>query len=184
MNITRDQAAGALKDIETVAAQSQALKHYAIGAPIFMMWGVICMVGYGAGAVSPAYSFIWTPLSLLGGLATYLLVRRAKCDSPALNRSSPRIGWTWLAVLVFYVATFAVLRPHEPNQFAAFPALIVALSYALMGIWTWPRYLVLGAAVAAATLLGYFLLAPYFSVWMAFVMGGGLVLGGLWLRKV
>lgn len=181
MTISRDQAADALKEIEAVAARSKELKGYAIGAPILMMWGVICMVGYGAGALNPTYGAIWLPLSLVGAIATFIMARRANRD--ARDRVGPRIGWTWAALLVFYVALFAVLRPKDPNQFAAFPALVVALSYVLMGIWTWPRYVVLGAAVGILTLVGYFALAPFLSLWMAIVMGGGLVLGGFWLRR-
>lgn len=182
MTISPDQAAAALKDIETVAARSNDLKSYAIGAPILIMWGVICMMGYGAGAVSPAYGVVWFPLSVIGAIATFFMARRAKRSGD--GRIGARIGWTWAALLVFYIAAFAVLRPTESNQFAAFPALLVALSYALMGIWTSRRYIVLGVAVAALTLIGYFALAPFFSLWMAVVMGGGLVLGGFWLKQV
>lgn len=181
MAISPDQAAAALKDIDAVAARSNDLKSYTIGAPILIMWGIICMVGYGAGAVSPAYGVIWFPLSAIGAVATFLMARRAKRGDD--GRIGGRIGWTWMALVVFYIAAFAVLRPTAPNQFAAFPALLVGLSYVLMGIWTSRRYVVLGAAVAALTLTGYFALAPFFSLWMAVVMGGGLVLGGLWLRR-
>lgn len=180
MSISPIQAAEALKDIETAAARSNDLKSYTIGAPILIMWGVICMMGYGAGAVSPSYGVIWLPLSAVGAIATFLMARRAKRGGN--GRIGARIGWTWVALLVFYFAAFAVLRPSEPNQFAAFPALLAGLSYVLMGIWTSRRYIVLGVAVAALTLLGYFALAPFFSLWMAVVMGGGLVLGGFWLK--
>ncbi len=180
MAISPDQAAAALKDIEAVAVRSNDLKNYAIGAPILIMWGIICMMGYGAGAVSPAYGVVWFPLTLVGAAATFFMARRAKRKGD--GRIGGRIGWTWMALLVFYIAAFAVLRPSEPNQFAAFPALLVGLSYVLMGIWTSRRYVVLGVAVAAFTLIGYFALAPFFSLWMAVVMGGGLVLGGLWVK--
>jgi hypothetical protein len=32
-------------------------------------------------------------------------------------------------------------------------------------------------------LVGYFFLGPWFEPWMAVVNGGGLVLGGLWMRR-
>jgi len=140
------------------------------------------MVGYGAGAISPYYGRAWLPLALFGAAATVVLSRRAK-RAPSAKKTGGRIGWTWAALVAFYCAAFAVLRPTEPSQFAAFPALLVALSYALMGIWTWPRYAVLGIAVAVATLFGYFAVASHFALWTAVVMGSGLILGGLWLRK-
>lgn len=184
MEISRDQAASALREVEAVAERSQELAGYAAGAPVLIMWGVICMIGYGAGAVSPTYSVIWLPLCLFGAAATAVMSRRRRDADPTSNRIAARIGWTWAALVVFYFAAFAVLRPHEINQVNAFPALLVALSYAVMGIWTWRRYLILGALVAALTLLGYFLVGDYYGLWMAAVMGGGLILGGLWLRKV
>jgi hypothetical protein len=183
MDISRDQAADALKDIEAVAARSHELKSYAVGAPILIMWGLISVVGYGASALSPAYSIGWFPLSIMGMAGTVWLARRAKNQAPEFNRIGARIGWTWSTLLVFAFAAYAVLRPHEANQFAAFPALLVALSYTIMGIWSWRRYAVLGIGVASLTLLGYFLLAPYYALWMAAVVGGGLIVGGLWLRK-
>ncbi len=45
-----------------------------------------------------------------------------------------------------------------------------------------PRLIWLGAAVAAATMGGYFFLAPWFAFWMAAVGGGGLILTGFWMR--
>jgi hypothetical protein len=38
-------------------------------------------------------------------------------------------------------------------------------------------------AVSALTLIGYFFVGDAFDLWMAFVNGGGLVLGGLWMRR-
>jgi len=40
-----------------------------------------------------------------------------------------------------------------------------------------------GMAVSALTLIGYFFVGDAFDLWMAFVNGGGLVLGGLWMRR-
>ena len=36
----------------------------------------------------------------------------------------------------------------------------------------------------AATLIGWVLAHDYFFLWMAAAGGGGLILGGLWFRKV
>ncbi len=34
------------------------------------------------------------------------------------------------------------------------------------------------------TLVGYFRLGDAFDLWMAFVNGGGLIVGGLWMRRI
>jgi hypothetical protein len=33
------------------------------------------------------------------------------------------------------------------------------------------------------TLIGYFFVGDAFDLWMAVVNGGGLILGGLWMRR-
>ena len=40
-----------------------------------------------------------------------------------------------------------------------------------------------GMAVSALTLIGYFFVGDAFDLWMAFVNGGGLALGGFWMHR-
>ncbi len=59
----------------------------------------------------------------------------------------------------------------------------------------WPRYAgyiwiavnvagVAGSfAISVLTLIGYFFVGGWFEPWMTFVNGGGLMLGGLWMRR-
>ena len=42
----------------------------------------------------------------------------------------------------------------------------------------------IGLAITVLTLIGYFYIAGAFPLWMAFVNGGGLILGGLWMRRI
>ena len=70
------------------------------------------------------------------------------------------------------------------REAGAIAPLVVAMFYALLGVWKGVRFLVAGAALAALTLGGMFWLPQYFLLWMAAVGGGSLVLVGLWLRKV
>jgi DNA-binding MarR family transcriptional regulator len=66
---------------------------------------------------------------------------------------------------------------------AVFP-LLVALWYALLGIWRrGMRMALLGLVLGLLTVAGYFWLAQYFLLWMAVVGGGALILGGFWLRR-
>jgi len=52
----------------------------------------------------------------------------------------------------------------------------------MIGLFGAPRLLVTGIGVYVLTLAGYFLLPQIFQLWMAAVGGGGLIIGGLWLR--
>ena len=62
--------------------------------------------------------------------------------------------------------------------------LAVGVYYAFIDIWTkaW-RMMPLGLALIGLTTLGYFMLPEYFRYWMAAVGGGGLIVGGLWMRN-
>ena len=87
-------------------------------------------------------------------------------------------------IMFFLLATFLVMRPANPMVSGAFVPLIVATVYAIFGIWKGLRFLFAGIAVAALTLIGFFLLPQWFLIWMAAVGGGSLILVGLWLRTV
>ena len=65
-----------------------------------------------------------------------------------------RWGASFLALWVFLLATFLVMRPANPMVSGAFVPLIVATVYAIFGIWKGLRFLFAGIAVAALTLIG------------------------------
>ncbi len=180
MPLSPEQATHALRDIETAESRSRELRGYQEASPHFILWGVIWVIGYGATGLWPeAAKWLWPALTACGAVAGVIIGRRRGQNS-VVGR---RIGLSILAAVIFMFATFAVLQPHGLNPSNAFPALLTALGYALAGIWARPRYLWLAAGVATATLFGFFYLAPWFSFWMAAVGGGGLILGGLWMRK-
>lgn len=55
-------------------------------------------------------------------------------------------------------------------------------AYVVMGLWT-DRFLMwLGLFVTATALAGYFLVNPYFCLWMAVTGGGALMVTGLYIR--
>jgi len=53
----------------------------------------------------------------------------------------------------------------------------------MAGLWFGTIFIAIGLAVTALTLVGYFFIGEAFPLWMAFVNGGGLILGGLWMRQ-
>jgi hypothetical protein len=58
------------------------------------------------------------------------------------------------------------------------------LFYAIAGLWFGTAFIAIACAITALTLIGYFYILGWaFLVWMAFVNGGGLLLGGLWMRR-
>jgi hypothetical protein len=66
----------------------------------------------------------------------------------------------------------------------AYISLVVGLVYVGAGTVAGWRWVAVGGAVVALTLVGHLLLHDYYFAWMAVVGGGALILGGLWLRKL
>lgn len=191
MTITPEQAAAALRDIDDTSARSRRLSAYAQGSPYFFLWGIIWIVGYLATAIVPASAnTAWLILWAVGlGGGVLIGRRRARLaggdaqDAASRKRFNRRLLTSWLVLIVFWMATYAILQPREGNQFSAFPALLMGAAYAFVGVIWLPRYLPVGLIVMAATVFGYFYLASWFAYWLALVGGGGLLLTGVWLRK-
>jgi hypothetical protein len=77
------------------------------------------------------------------------------------------------------------LRSATPLPYLVFPALITALVYVLLGgLLGLPRYLAIGAIMFLVTMIGFVYAKPFLPFWIAAAGGGGLILGGLWMRRV
>ncbi|MCX4160997.1 MULTISPECIES: hypothetical protein [Paraburkholderia] len=151
-------------------------------APMFMLWGVIWLIGFGLTDIAPAYAnFIWIALNVVGVLGCIYLGQRGRHE----DRSAT--SWRWLAsmlsIFAFYILALVIFQPATGMQSAAFIALIVALFYVLAGLWLGARFAIAGTLLAALTLIGYFVLPAHFALWMAVAGGGALMLAGLWLRR-
>lgn len=182
--ITAEEAKSALKDIEKTENRAAASQHARFAAPQLMLWGVIWAIGYSVNDLAVDYSWVWSILILAGIAASFLLNRSA--------RASRVTGFNWrymvsfATIFAFIFALFSIMQPRDYNQVGAFFPLVIGLYYTFIGVWTkggW-RMLPLGLALMALTVGGYWLLPEHFLLWMAAVGGGGLILGGLWLRSV
>jgi hypothetical protein len=176
MSLSPEQAAAALREIEETRQRSLELVVYRHGGPVLVIWGVIWIAGFTSNAMWPTYAkIVWTVLILVGAVASWLI-------TPGRNPGQNfRYVASWVVFLLLFYGAAAILAPQTGSQRAALAALLVAAAYALAGIWWLQRYLWLGLALFAVTLFGFFF-APWFELWMAAMGGGGLILGGLWLR--
>ena len=184
MDISPGDAAAALRDVERVQARICEIRGYRIASPYLFLWGAVWVVGYSlTGLVAPDEIWkVWLAVDVFGIAGSVLLSVRAQ----AANRSPSR-AWRSLASLIaiaaFVGASYAVLRPSSLVQFEVYPALILALVYALVGIFVLPRFAWIGAAVFLATMAGYIFLQPWMGFWLAGAGGGALIVGGAWLRR-
>jgi hypothetical protein len=184
MGISKSEAASALTDIESAARRSGLLKGYQVAGPILMAWGVIWALGYSAMGFLPPeqWGVMWLVLDLIGAAASMLLGRGGQKGAAKTGQ-----GWRVVAgmgaILIFFAATFTLFRPASIDAAIAFPGVVIGLVYSGIGIAYAPRYLWIGAAMFAASMVGYFFFQPWLAYWMAAVGGGGLFVAGLWLRR-
>jgi hypothetical protein len=188
MNISRNEAEAALSDIEQAAARACVQRSYRFASPILILWGVIWVLGYAAMGflTGPRRSLPWIPLDLIGIAGTLFVVRRARgaASARSVGAGNRFSVFHMLAIVFMLAATFVMFGPSQPAAYLAYPGLLVGFSYMMFGIMRMPRLAWIGAAMSALTLLGFFLAKDILSYWMAAVGGGGLILGGLWLRKL
>ena len=54
----------------------------------------------------------------------------------------------------------------------------------ITGLWFGTASVATGVVITASALIGILWIGEAFALWMAFVNAGGLILGGLWMRRI
>src|SRR6266700_2165575 len=104
-----------------------------------------------------------------------IVVRRVRQSQIYNLASLIMIMWGGLT-FAGYLVTY--LSPRSAGY--GWPAVYVA---GIAGLWVGHAFVAIGLCISALTLIGYFFVGDAFDLWMAFVNGGGLMLGGLWMRR-
>ena len=183
MTIDRNEAAQALSDIDDIAARVRQSRLYNLTSLILILWGVVIFCAYVAGMLMPRQAgVVWICANLLGIVGTIGI------SVFVHERSGVRtFDWRILAAfaLLFGFGMFwSVGVAHLPARgLNAFWATYWMLIYSVVGLWLGFGFLVVGLSITVLTLIGYFFIGAWFELWMAFVNGGGLILGGLWMRR-
>lgn len=181
--ISRNEATETLAEIVRAEDQSRRAYGYLAASPHLILWGLIWVFGYGAMALNPGAGRFWPYLAGAGLLLSLWIGTRSKLCRTAYT--DWRYATTMLVAVLFAITLLLVLAPRSDAQVSALFPLLTGLAYALIGIWgRSARMWVLGVLISALTLTGYFLVPQHFMLWLAVVGGGGLLLGGFWLRSV
>jgi hypothetical protein len=181
MAISRNDALAALDNVERAETRSLDARIYRTSGLQLIGWGVVWLIGYGLTGLQPRWAaVVWPVLILAGCLFSFAVVRRR-------SGRGWRTGWRWavnsLSVLLFFIGAYAIFDVVSAAAQAAFPALVLAFVYAVVGGSRFNRFLLIGAAVFALTMVGFFYLRGVLDYWLAVVGGGALVLGGAWLMR-
>jgi len=184
MTMEPDDAAQSLSEIAAVERRTRQTLVYGRSSVFFILWGVLLVFGYTFGFAFPEFERRgWFAVFAVGFASAALLgyrrprlPGRAGWDQPMLFGQLVLYAYGWIIL--------AIVGPLAPRQANAFWPNVFMLGFALAGLWLGRFFLLLGLSVSALTLIGYFWSGPWFGLWMAVVGGGGLIAGGLWLRRL
>jgi hypothetical protein len=192
MVISSTEAAEALRDIAQTDRRTRVSGAYHVASPHLILWGLIWAAGYTGSGLTPPdkWGLVWLPLIVLGVAGAVILGTRAGSKIPAEAGGGARFAagrWAILALAIglFIGSVYFVFQPVSPLPYLVFPALITALIYVLLGALVGlPRYVAIGAIMFLVTMAGFVYAKPVLPFWIAAAGGGGLILGGLWMRRV
>ncbi len=181
MTIDPNEAAASLSDIASVERRTRETLVYARSSASLILWGLLVGAGYVISFLEPALRYRhWVAIAIIGFSGSFLVHRRrSKRDS----RMGELLLVTELVLLAFGFVFLILFWPVAPRQMAAFWPTLIMLGFVIAGIWLGRFFIYCGIAVTALTLAGYFWIDAWFPLWMAVVNGGGLIAGGLWLRR-
>jgi hypothetical protein len=183
MTIDPQEAATALSDIDAIVQRVRRSRIYNLASLIAIMWGVLVFVGNIATFVWPRYAgYIWVSVNAAGVAGTVAI---SAFGSP--RTGVPTFDFRALAAFLLFFAfgyfCTSVLGHFSPRQLGTFWPIYFMLFYTVTGLWVGPAFVAIGLGITALTLIGYFFAGDWFLPWMAVVNGGGLILGGLWMRR-
>ncbi len=185
MSIRREEAAEALKTATAAAGRSVAAAGYARTAPYLFVWGGVWVLANLAGLVGGLHrGLVWLALSTLGVVASVIISLRIRGPGGGGRRESVvRALLLALAIALFAMAMPIVLPGLTYMQVESLICLAVGAAYVVMGTFTGLRLSAVGMLVMLGAIAAHVWGGPIFFLWMALVGGGGLILGGLWLRR-
>ncbi len=186
MNISPDEAEESLEAIQTMMYKTRR-SIAGSGAYIFLIiTGFIYLVGFLATQflLPQIATYIWIGASLLGVAVSILLGSRLgrRVRGAPTNAMTKRAILFWLLLVLYGIAVIAVTRPADVKQVTMIVILFIMIGQLSMGLllsfssswWALP--------ITALALIGYFLFLDIFYLWMAFLVGGGMILLGLYIR--
>lgn len=177
------EAIAALNDIEAITRRVRQSKFYRISSLMMVLWGVLTAFGNVITFATPVYATkAWIGVWVLGVAGTFVIAAIENVRA-SVHAFDYRVLAAYLIFFAFGLLWTVGLVHLPPRLLGVFWPTYFMLIYAIAGLWFGLAYVVIGLAIAALTLVGYFFAGPWFELWMAAVNGGGLVLGGLWMRR-
>ena len=181
-SIDPKEAASALSDIDSIVHRVRQSQIYNLASLMLIMWGVLVFAGNIASFAWPrSAGYVWIAVNV-AGIAGSFAISAFSYQRTGIRTFDVRTLAAFLLFLIFGI--FCSGFGHfTPRQMGTFWPIYFMLVYTIAGLWAGYAFVAIGVAITALTLIGYFFLGAWFEPWMAVVNGGGLMLGGLWMRR-
>lgn len=181
--IDRGQASSALAQIEEIGARVRQSLFYRRTSAMLILWGALTFVGYLVMFLTPQHSrYVWIAI-MIAGIAGTVAIGRVTARSDGINNFNIRIFAAFVFFIAFGLIWSVAIGQFSGRQLGAFWTSYFMLPYILLGLWLGWAFVAIGSAVMTLTFIGYFYSGDWFPLWMAFVNGVGLIVGGLWMRR-
>jgi hypothetical protein len=178
------EAAQALNDIEQIVQRVRQSRIYDIASQIMIAAGVLVLAGNVANFLTPRHAnYIWITVNVLN------VATAAALSTMGGRQIGVRFDFRMLAAFVLFFAfgilCSGVFGHYGPREMGAFWPIYFMLFYCIAGLWFGRAFIIIGLGIIVLTLIGYFFVeGAAFLLWMAAVNGGGLILSGLWMRRI
>ena len=184
-DIDPKEAAEALNDIEEIVARVRQSRIYDLASQIMIAVGILVLAGNIANFIVPRQGgYIWISVNVLNvAVAAALFTMGGK--QVGVRLFDFRVLAAFLLFYAFGILCSSVLGHFGPREMGAFWPIYFMLFYCMAGLWFGGAFIAIGLAIIVLTLIGYFFVAGFaFLLWMAAVNGGGLIVSGLWMRRI
>jgi hypothetical protein len=182
--IDSKEASAALAEIDDIVQRVRQSQLYELASLAAVWWGVLVFAGNVATWLWPHYAaYTWTFVNVVG-IAGLIALRVVHRPHPHVGMFDIRLPLMFGLFFAFGYLCTSVIGHFGPRQLGAFWPIYFMLFYALAGLWFGYAFVAIGLVITALTLIGFFYIGEAFPLWMAFVNGGGLILGGLWMRRI
>jgi hypothetical protein len=182
-SIDPKEAASALSDIESIARRVRQSTMYRLSSLLTILWGVLVFAGDIASFLWPGSAgLIWISVYVVG-IAGSFVISAAGYSRTGVRTVDVRMLLAYLLFIAFGLFCCWLGHFTAARQIGTFWPIYFMLVYSIVGLWVGYTFVAIGLSITALTLIGYFFVGDWFEPWMAVVNGGGLILGGLWMRR-
>jgi hypothetical protein len=183
MMIDSREASAALNEIEAITRRVRQSKFYRLSSMMMVLWGILVALGNLITFAAPFLAKLaWIGVWVLGVAGTIVAAGMENTRAGA-RTFEYRMLAAYLLFFAFGLLWTVGLVHLPPRLLGVFWPTYFMLAYVIAGLWFGAALVAIGLGIAALTLIGYFFAGAWFDLWMAVVNGGGLVLGGLWMRR-